>query len=77
MVKCSKIFYGLSNHLDVGESTVTVWMGEKERLYLFYVKHHDFGGVISFHRDIESRDCVFFFLGTWHSEVALETSKYL
>ena len=41
---CSKIFYGLADHLDIGVPTVAVWMGEKEELYLFYDDHYDFGG---------------------------------
>lgn len=44
MAMCSKIFYGLADHLDIGVPTVAVWMGEKEELYLFYVDHYDFGG---------------------------------
>ena len=76
MAKCSKIVYGLANRLDIGVPAVAIWMGKKEELYLFNVEHHNFGGVILVYREIELHGHVIFFLGTRHSKVVFETSKY-
>ena len=77
MAMRSHISHGLVNHLNTGVFVAALQMGEKEELYLFYVEHRDFRGVTLVHREDEPYCRIFFFLGTWRSEVGLETSKYL
>ena len=67
----------LADHLYVRVSAAALWMRKKAELYLFYLEHHDFRGVISIHRECRMHCRIFFFVFTRRSKIGLETPKDL